>query len=84
MSRKVTTHEAKTHLSKILQEVLSGAEVIICKADVPVAKLVSLKAGPARANKYRVGTPSSAKVMCSKDAFDPISDPSELAGWGLV
>jgi len=36
-------HEAKTNLSKLLQEVEKGKEVIIAKAGKPVAKLVSYK-----------------------------------------
>ncbi len=33
-------HEAKTHLSRYLQEVLAGREVIILKSETPVAKIV--------------------------------------------
>ena len=33
-------HEAKTHLSRYLQEVLAGHEVIVMKSDTPVAKIV--------------------------------------------
>ena len=33
-------HEAKTNLSKLLDQVQKGKEVIISKAGVPVAKLV--------------------------------------------
>lgn len=36
-------HQAKTHLSKLLEEVAKGKEVIIAKAGKPVAKLVSFK-----------------------------------------
>ena len=37
---KYNVHEAKTHLSKLLQRVAAGEEVIIAKAGVPVARLV--------------------------------------------
>jgi prevent-host-death family protein len=33
-------HEAKTHLSHLLERVAAGEEVIIAKAGVPVARLV--------------------------------------------
>jgi len=33
-------HEAKTHLSKLLEQMASGEDVIIAKAGVPVARLV--------------------------------------------
>ncbi|RMH15413.1 MAG: type II toxin-antitoxin system Phd/YefM family antitoxin [Gammaproteobacteria bacterium] len=39
---QVNIHEAKTHLSKLIQEVLNGEEVIIAKGNQPVVKLVSL------------------------------------------
>lgn len=35
--------EAKTNLSKLIERVLAGKEVIITKAGKPVAKLVSYK-----------------------------------------
>lgn len=36
-------HQAKTHLSKLLEEVIKGKEIIIAKAGKPVAKLVVYK-----------------------------------------
>lgn len=33
-------HEAKSHLSKFLELVFQGEEVIICKAGKPIAKLI--------------------------------------------
>ncbi|MGA7462545.1 MAG: type II toxin-antitoxin system Phd/YefM family antitoxin [Candidatus Korobacteraceae bacterium] len=40
---EVNIHEAKTHLSKLLERVALGEEVIIAKAGKPVARLVALK-----------------------------------------
>ncbi len=40
----VNIHEAKTHLSKLLESVAAGAEVTIAKSGKPVAKLVRLDA----------------------------------------
>lgn len=39
----VNIHHAKTHLSKLVEEVKEGKEVIIGKAGKPVAKLVPYK-----------------------------------------
>jgi prevent-host-death family protein len=39
----INIHEAKTHLSRIVEEVAAGAEVIIAKAGRPVARLVPLE-----------------------------------------
>jgi prevent-host-death family protein len=40
--KSVNVHEAKTHLSRLLNEVAAGKEIIISKAGKPVAKLVPL------------------------------------------
>jgi prevent-host-death family protein len=40
---EVNIHEAKTHLSKLLERVALGEEVIIAKAGKPVARLVAIK-----------------------------------------
>ena len=40
---EVNVHEAKTHLSKLLERVALGEEVIIAKAGKPVARLVAIK-----------------------------------------
>jgi len=40
---EVNIHQAKTHLSKLLQRVALGEEVIIAKAGKPVARLVAIK-----------------------------------------
>lgn len=36
----INTHEAKTHLSRLLERVAEGEEIVIGKAGKPVAKLV--------------------------------------------
>jgi prevent-host-death family protein len=38
--RTVNIHEAKTHLSRLVEEVGQGEEVVIAKAGKPVARLV--------------------------------------------
>lgn len=39
MSKIINIHEAKTHLSRIVDDVAAGAEVIIAKAGKPMARL---------------------------------------------
>ena len=39
----VNIHEAKTHLSRLLQRVAEGEEVTIARAGVPVAKLIPVE-----------------------------------------
>ena len=36
----VNVHEAKTRLSKLLEQVRSGEDVVIAKAGIPIARLV--------------------------------------------
>lgn len=36
----INIHEAKTHLSRLLERVAAGEEIIIAKAGKPIAKLV--------------------------------------------
>jgi prevent-host-death family protein len=38
--KEVNTHEAKTHLSRLLRRVAAGEEIIIANRGVPVARLV--------------------------------------------
>lgn len=44
---EVNIHQAKTHLSRLLQRVAGGEEIIIARAGVPVARLVSIEPGRA-------------------------------------
>ncbi|MEW2485916.1 type II toxin-antitoxin system prevent-host-death family antitoxin [Streptomyces sp. NPDC048411] len=41
-ARQYNVHEAKTHFSRILEQVATGEEVVISKAGEPVAKVVPL------------------------------------------
>ena len=41
----VNIHEAKTHLSRLVEEVAAGGEVVIAKNGVPRARLVPLERG---------------------------------------
>ena len=46
-------HEAKTHLSRVLERVAAGEEVIIAKSGKPVAKLVPLHEGERRPGRLK-------------------------------
>ena len=62
MTKTVNIHEAKTHLSKLLERVALGEDVIIAKAGEPVAKLSPLP--PMRAR-----VPGGAEGMAVPDSF---------------
>ena len=42
----VNIHEAKTHLSRLLERVAGGEEIVIAKAGKAIARLVPLDASP--------------------------------------
>ena len=65
---EVNIHEAKTHLSKLLERVALGEEVIIAKAGKPVARLVPV-GGATKDRK-----PGSAKGLFVVP--DDFNDPS--------
>lgn len=39
----VSVHEAKTHLSRLINDVLAGKEVIVARGKLPVIKLVPIE-----------------------------------------
>ncbi len=49
MTKSVGVHEAKTHLSRLLDDVTGGEEVVITRRGQPVARLVALGRGAGRA-----------------------------------
>lgn len=78
--KTATTHEAKTHLSRLLRDVQQGETVVILNNTVPVAKLTGVDA--AATQRPPVGTITSAPVRCTDDAFAPLTE-RELGDWGL-
>lgn len=44
MVKEVNIHEAKTHLSRLLNRVASGEEIVISRAGKPIARLVPIGA----------------------------------------
>ena len=74
MMKTVNMHEAKTHLSRLVDEVESGGEVTIARAGKPVARLVPVKpaATPRRPGLLR------GRIHISDD-FDAPLPPEVLA-----
>lgn len=73
MSKIINVHEAKTHLSKILERVNEGEEIILAKAGKPYAKLVPVGARGPR-------TPGIAKGTVGREFFKPLPE-EELSQW---
>lgn len=70
MSSVINIHEAKTHLSRIVDEVAAGAEVIIAKAGKPMARLTAIEAA---VRPKRLGL-LKGKVKVSDDFNAPLDD----------
>jgi len=69
---EINIHEAKTNLSKLLERVAMGEEVIIAKAGKPVAKLVPLDSQP----KRRILGSAKGEFVVPDDFNDPL--PKEI------
>lgn len=67
--KKANLHEAKANLSKLIDLVLQGEEVVICKAGRPVAKLVSID----KKQKMRKPRILKGKITIGKD-FDSLPE----------
>lgn len=69
----VNLHQAKTHLSRLVDEAVRGGEVIIARSNKPLVKLVPVEeARPSR----RLGT-AAGKVRMSEDFDEPLADFDE-------
>ena len=76
MATVVNIHEAKTHLSKIVDQAAAGREVIIAKAGRRVANLVPLESRP-KPKKFG-GLKGRIKVP---DDFNAPLDPGVVAAF---
>jgi prevent-host-death family protein len=63
-------HDAKTHLSRLLERVAQGEEIIIAKSGRPVAKLVRLAAEPRRPGRLK------GRIRVGADFDEPL--PNEI------
>lgn len=63
----VNTHEAKTHLSRLIERAAAGEEIVLAKAGRPMAKLVPYDA-PKQPRRPGMGT--MAGSIWIADDFD--------------
>jgi prevent-host-death family protein len=66
----VNIHEAKTHLSKLLERVMNGEQIIIAKAGKPVAILAPITEPPER----RTPGNDAGKVRIAADFDAPLPE----------
>jgi prevent-host-death family protein len=61
---EVNIHQAKTHLSRLLQRVAAGEEVTIARAGITVARLVAVKpvhkSRPLGMDRGKIGSPMTS------------------------
>lgn len=70
MTTIVNIHEAKTHFSKLIARVRLGEEIVIAKADEPVARLVPEK----QRRKPRQPRSAKGKIIIHDEFYEPLLD----------
>ena len=72
----VTVHEAKTHLSKLIERAEAGEEILIARRKTPVARLVGLhvEVHPRKFGSMR------GRARVTQAFFEPLP-AAELEGW---
>ena len=70
MSVEVNVHEAKTHLSRLLEQAMAGEDVVIMRSGRPLVRLIPVASAPVR---RKLGTAKGDFVV--PDDFDaPLPD----------
>ncbi|MEO0501060.1 MAG: type II toxin-antitoxin system prevent-host-death family antitoxin [Pseudomonadota bacterium] len=83
MSTTVSVHEAKTHLSRLINDVLAGKEVTVARRGEPVVKIVPVEPEPMPTR--RLGwlshtLPAGVSDPLAHGFWDPL--PDEYLGLG--
>jgi prevent-host-death family protein len=74
--RSVTVHQAKTHLSKLIEEALEGEDVVISRGAIPVARLVPISEVKGRRQPGAL----RGKLHVGPEFAEPLP-PDELSAW---
>lgn len=70
----VDVHEAESDLSRLLQQVEEGEEVVICRAGKPVARLTHAAASLAAPAKRLTWGRDVGKFVVPPEFFEPLPD----------
>ncbi|HEX4864734.1 MAG TPA: type II toxin-antitoxin system Phd/YefM family antitoxin [Acidimicrobiales bacterium] len=73
MTKSVGVHEAKTHLSRLLDDVAAGEEVVITRRGEPAARLVALREPTRRAfgiDRGRLAVPEDFDAPLDDEVLD--------------
>ncbi len=72
--KQVTIHEAKTHLSRLIQEALEGEKIVIAKRDRPLVTIEPYH----EVQKRRIGAVQHLVEYISDDFDQPLEDFQEF------
>lgn len=74
--KKVTIHQAKTNLSRLIEEACNGEEIVISRGPQPVVRLVPIvtSKGDRQPGALR------GKLTVGPEFFEPLSE-EELSRW---
>lgn len=72
--RTLNIHDAKTNLSRLVEEVNAGEELVIAKAGKPMARLVPIKTTAARKPGFLKG-----KIRIAADFDAPLPEGLQTA-----
>jgi prevent-host-death family protein len=74
-STTVNIHEAKTHLSRLIERAGNGETIIIAKAGEPKVQLTRIPSQvPRRPGRF------AGEIVLSDDFFEPLAE-AELVAW---
>jgi prevent-host-death family protein len=75
MTKTFNVHEAKTHLSRLVEEAVAGEDIVIAKAGKPRVRLVPVDEPPKRKLGFMKGWDVPDEAF-----FEPLPE-EELAAW---
>jgi len=68
---RLNIHEAKTHLSRYLEEMAKGETIILCKRNIPIAEIRPIH--PPRKHKRPLGL-ANGEFEVTREFFEPLPD----------
>ena len=74
---RLNIHEAKTHLSRYLAQIVKGETIVLCRRNVPIAEIRAL---PTRRRRRRPLGLAKQEITIPAEFFLPLPE-EELAGW---
>lgn len=80
MGKIVNIHQAKTHLSRLIEEALAGEEIVIAKAGQPKVKLTVVADQPAFRTPWEGFGCMRGQIWIADNAFDPMRE-EEIEMW---